>query len=671
MANDPELTVLTNILRARLAYKSIIDCRILDRSEFYSINNVNDQEGRYLGFFTRRPSGDICFFVFIRSDSAGSFDHVVGYYVNKKFFKIPKSEINCFKRMATPGSKTSMQNVQTGAHRLFYPSILIQMIIFTLDMSLVTDFKRYRLLKAGGSDLFLCFNPMIGLPNCQPNQPDPDAKFTLDIIRSRGFKTLLFHCDRPSSIDSDVDLLIIFYKSHLVFGIHYQPHRLLNILLPHVNQFRDQATVLELKCILSKAFGQYQLQNIVASRLYSTENVHCSSGLIMKACALALHHPFVSIRDCELNAIIELLQLEEPSSMPSQLSIEPSIQSEIIEEEDSQPSDLPTIEATVAQEDGFGMVSLDCGNDEPPELPIQTKDTSSQDTVILGEDEVQFHVAFMKLRRRARDTLTSRYPEDNKIKARNDADGKILQSPDLYLDLLVQIVDTLLAYTTATIIDPTELEDFDKEVSRTDRRPCRFLVWPLIVYDTDALIVIDREKEEWGYLNPDNLAWRNKKLFETIESMIKSSSSLLASYEGAPINMTSYYHRGYPKMHLLMALFHISKSFWYASLLPRKVIYREKDFRDFCNQLLSELSIANAVYNHKNNLVKKNLMLTQGAYISRSTLVPFERAVVTEDQCVFCKSRTKVNVGSHMSMYHGEYGSKNRGRRRWRESLEL
>lgn len=65
-------------------------------------------------------------------------------------------------------------------------------------------------------------------------------------------------------------------------------------------------------------------------------------------------------------------------------------------------------------------------------------------------------------------------------------------------------------------------------------------------------------------------------------------------------------------------------------------------------------------------------MLAPGAYISHPSPVAFERATVTEDQCIFCLKRRKKkneNLGAHMSMKHAGYGLKNREARRWKEKL--
>ena len=128
MEGDPELSLLTTILRTRLTQKSILDCHILDRATFLAPKDVNQHIGSYVGFFTRRPKGNICFFVFVRSDPSELFDHIFGYYVNVKFFKIPKSEFDQFKSQATPGAKLSVQMVQTDAHQVFHPSVLVHKV---------------------------------------------------------------------------------------------------------------------------------------------------------------------------------------------------------------------------------------------------------------------------------------------------------------------------------------------------------------------------------------------------------------------------------------------------------------------------------------------------------------------------------------------------------------
>lgn len=709
MDSDPELMLLTRILRARLAQKSIIDCHILDRKIFAAPRWADEHVGRYVGFFTRRPAGNICFFVFLRSDPEKSFDYVFGYYVNVKFFHIPKSELNQFRYQAKEGTKLSLQMVQTDAHLVFHSSVLIQMIVFTLGMNLVNDYKKYRLLKSGGSDLFLCFNPSIPLPNCDPENPTPEAKQIVRNIESRGVEMQLFRCSDPTPIEPTVDLIVIIYNGHLVFGIHYKRVRLLNILLPHVVQFRHQTQVNELKSAINLAFGDYKLLGIVASRLYSTANECCNSAIAMKACALAIPHPFVSIRDCELRAVLEESHLDQPlqptpqsiatpASQPiatsgsqagasgSQVAVISSSQSTLLlsqrttistissfssipttDAETSQPEDIPTIEDVVRTQEEYGMASFNCGDPEPPEEPISFPEVSSQDTVVMDEEEIRLRI---ESHRRARDILALPFPIHNGIHAESDPDGLFLHSNTLFHGQLYLLTETMIGFTTAALCCPTSLHHFAVDLHDHKRTGARFLVVPVLLSrNSDALIVVDRENEEWGYMCPDNLAWRYPRLFEEIKEKVKQSTSLLANFEGLAINLTSYYHTAYPRVHLLMALFHLSKLFRYASVLPRKVIYRETDFRGYCHEICRELAVANAVYNLENGLIKRNTFLADGAYISHASPVQYERATVNEDQCEFCLKRGSKNLGSHKSMKHGGYGRRNRECRRWRESL--
>lgn len=682
MAEDPELNLLTRILRARLAEKCIFDYQILDKSAFLAVREVNQHVGSFVGFFTRRPKGNICFFVFVRSDPSKYFDYVFGYYVNVKFFKIPKSELDQFKSKATPDSKLGIQMVQTDAHLVFYPSVLIQMIVFTLGTNLVDDYKKYRLIKSGGSDLFLCFNPSIGYPRC--DRPEADAKRIIENLVARNFIIEKFDCTKPSNMSPNIDLMIIFYNSHLVYGVHYKNFKVLNIILPHVVQFAYSSEVIRLKNIITKAFGSYKLDSIIASRIYSLTNEPCNGILALKACALALRHPFVSIRDRELRAVVSDLRLDHDLPQPSlQVSNVTPVSSQpkaAADEDQSRPEDIPAIEKIVTNKDDYDMASFNCADYEPPEPSFDPHvssqrssqaTNSSQATVIMSSEELRLHLFIAKKRRWAKDLLVHPFFKDEFIEPTNDPDGKFFNNHSFYCKQLLGIVDTLTGYTTADTIFANSIDHLDKQLTEAvEVKKTRFIVLPIFFKETsDALLVIDSQNEEWGFMCPDNSAWRDKEDFKQLKAKLQNSK-LLSKYEGLAINMTSYYHTDHPKIHLLMGLFHISKAFRYAAVLPKKVVYKERDFRMYCHYLCQEVAIANAKYNLEKQLIKSNGFLAKGAYISTSCPVHFERAVVNEDQCIFCLSRSFKNLGSHMSMKHGGHGLKNRSIRRWRDSLK-
>lgn len=176
MSHDNQLKLLTRILRASLARKALLDCSIMTEKRFLAPKTIDEHLSRYAGFFTRRPHGDVCFFVFVRSSPLEDYDHVFAYYVNKPFFSIPASEKNLFMGKCDKNIKQSVQMIQTEAHELFHPSVIVQMIVFTLNYHLIKGpFKKYRLLKAGAADLFICYRPVNIPVGCDPQQLDKEA----------------------------------------------------------------------------------------------------------------------------------------------------------------------------------------------------------------------------------------------------------------------------------------------------------------------------------------------------------------------------------------------------------------------------------------------------------------------------------------------------------------
>lgn len=673
-----ELILVSRILRARLAQKALIDCSILTEQTLLAPKTINEHLGRFCGFFTRRPHGDICFFLFARSDPMGDFDHVFGYYVNKPFFHIPASEKNLFIAKCTKGIKETVMMVKTGAHELFHHSVLVQMIVFTLNVHIFQDSaKKYRVLKDGNADLFLCYRPDSLPIGCDPNTLEPRA---LSIWRS--LKVEGVNCTRyvPGQyVDKDVELLAINFKGHLVYGINYGPWRAFCVLLPHTIQFNKGSDVAELKRLIMNAFENYEINHIVASRIYADTAITCNGLVAIQACVLALKFPFVSIREFEMDAIMDETQLllrpnEVPGNASEFLRKIPREQSQESSSSygynsDSTHTSEPIEQFQLSDEDS---IIVDVGSNEPVVSggsQSQSSQMSSQATIIMSADEVQALLDTLQMRREAKDVLSLPYPVDNGVIPMDDPKGTFLLNKDMFVHQVKRMVSYFVAFTTAATMDVCDSSGIGLAMNRSDEYNVRFLVVPIVDPVMEALIVIDRENEEWGFIDSGDVLWRHPEVFATIKTSITKSAAKLAGYAGAAINVTSYYHTNYPRIHLLMALFHIGKAFRYASILPRKVIYREKDFRGFCHQLCHELEVANLKYNSEHGLIKSNGFLADKAYRSYPSPVQFDRAVVNEDQCGFCKRRGFKNLGAHMSMMHGGYGVKNRERRRWRESI--
>lgn len=166
-------------------------------------------------------------------------------------------------------------------------------------------------------------------------------------------------------------------------------------------------------------------------------------------------------------------------------------------------------------------------------------------------------------------------------------------------------------------------------------------------------------------MNPENDGTNDPEAFEEIKNIVQVMCKGLKDYEGQAIMLTSHFHPTFPMIHLLMAMYNMMRLFCYASVLPRKIIYPEVEFRDFCTQLINEQRTMNLKTNFDRNLVYENGFLKPGALASPpSSPVQFERSVVPSDQCCFCKRRGFKNLVTHMTMAHGGYALANI-RRRW------
>lgn len=248
--------------------------------------------------------------------------------------------------------------------------------------------------------------------------------------------------------------------------------------------------------------------------------------------------------------------------------------------------------------------------------------------------------------------LTSELPKVNLI-AVDDPLGDALKRKDIFGMLL-----------------PTVLAEWDKHVKlvrvplssmknwRDDKVPlrlsgCDLEICPIIDEDTTVVLIFDVQKRQWHYLNTHPDPSRVEEQYQEITSLLVKSYPRLESSAHYVISSTNYFHKSYTRIHLLMALHTIGNLLKYTRMMPKKTVYTEKSFRLYCWAICSQLQLKNYQHNRAHNLIDINGELLEGAYVSYSSRVQFERSVVATHGCMICGARGFNNMGRHLSMAHG------------------
>lgn len=285
----------------------------------------------------------------------------------------------------------------------------------------------------------------------------------------------------------------------------------------------------------------------------------------------------------------------------------------------------------------------------------QSSSFDSQSTIIVPHEMIELELEFLRRcaanRRRLKNELV---PTLGEVRPFNDPDGELLKSFKIFEPILSEIcimwncfaetkLFRVITKHGAASLDLTELPV-----------GVRFIIQPIIEETCTCAIILDLERQEWGYIG----VFHDESGFDEARAIISQHHDVLDPDGGIKINLTSRFHHDYPLVHLAFGIHYIARVFRYAVQLPRTVIYAEREFRYFCWNLCYEVQIANCEYNVRNELIDELGYVLPDAYVSYSYDVSFERSVVPSDQCPFCGKRAFNNLGSHISMAHGGQAKK-------------
>lgn len=650
--------MLAKLLRQRLAHIVSFGFNIIDEDVAFKPANFSSHNGKCIGFFTRRPNEDLIFVLLVRQNPDTEISRLVVYYVNTGFTSIQDSERDLLLKRLPKGIRISVVNIKTTVPSFSYPSFLMIVVEGTIAKRILDDYRPCYSVRNSGGSPFVVSNPGF-CPKCDISTLNPEARRVWDAMSNFGLKIASFNCHSPSSIPKDFHILKIMSKGHLIYGIHFPARQLLVLLLPHRSQFgsmQEAETLVGQLKQHSKAGWKY----VEPMRYYTNPGVYCNDSEILKACIVALFQPFISL------SIIDVMTLMPDSD----------IQQSVVACSQSDPPSRPTSQIQIRDDEDDTIIdvvgtspSVVCGFSQETTSSssrLSTRSNICRSNLDLYQAEILAEIKRMDVCSDLKIMVSNyNYPLKNEVMPRHDPFGTMLDDPAFFLEELQWIAYLFNAHTTAVVPAVFTPEMLNDVVSSNNEEPTRFFVIPFLDEDFNAIVIVDRHNEEWGYINPNNDASRSNDVFNEIESAASKSCKLIADYVGMPITITSQFHKEYPKIHLLMAVFHLAKLFRYATMLPRKIIYRETDFRGFCDRLILELRIANMNHNFENGHIRMDGYITEDGYISPSSSgIQFERSVVPLDQCCFCKKRGYNILVNHIVMAHGGYGTKN-VKRRW------
>lgn len=396
----------------------------------------------------------------------------------------------------------------------------------------------------------------------------------------------------------------------------------------------------------------------------------CNSYDALRALYLSITTPLVTIKSCDIETIvtsenIKVLSDRLPSSQPIAPEpdyAEPSVSgtSHVYEEIVDEESEYVNLDA------GTETVTIELDHENCEPLAIGSA-ASSQLTAILSQRELEAELSLISRRNNAKTLLELPYPTVNAVEPRNDPSNIILTDHEFVRDeIKLMIIDYAMP---ACLILEVRTNSIVKHPNNQAHISSRLLIVPFGNDNELFLIIIDRQTEEWALLDPHLESQRDCVVYNDIKSKLGRPSSLFKDYVGKHILIPCHFHSQYPTIHLILAVYCIAKAFRYASMLPIKCYYTEKQFREFCHRICKEQQVKNSQYNREHGFVKPNDFLTPSAFRAKPSPVAFERSVVAMDTCMFCGKRFHKNLGSHMSMAHGGHGKAKLQRRRWLESL--
>lgn len=696
------LNAATKILRTRLALTNRVDVCVLDQNIAESPSNLNEHPGKIFCYFGQRPSGLPFLLAFARQDEDEDISHIFGFYTNTKFHIIQKPERKRFENRLQKGARLGLE-IKLGVvittvdvPQSCYLSVLIQMAEFLLDDDLINNFVAEKKITRCQFSSMVCFNPTIPFPSCRLMEIDSDARKIWDFIKERRFTVVEYDFNNPPArVNPTFEVMKIYYHGHIVYGIRYRSYNIMMLMLTHPSMFQcqedaDDVTAAIHQVLISSRIG---VDHIGATRVFCGADTQCNSTSVMKAILLALSMPLLIVKQCD----IDLIFPEEDQDLDSTVEEVLGTQSSIHEPGPSIPypanwSDdeeiLPNLQP-LEYPQGTGeevesiTISLDIDaetcepivasasppvvDDDDETIVVTCSQVSSQRTIILSQRDINNQLSEIRQNRDIKLALKEDHPTID-ILPMDDPRNRVMNDQRVFKRQLSHIVTNFgLPASLLLIPGPSDLvRSLEDALSRDSRLLIAAVQTPVGL----VLVIVDKQTEEWGLLNPHIDTQRTHEVFDRLKNLMQSNSSYFRSFGARQLDIPCHFHQRYKLMHLLLSVFCICQAFNIAKMLPLRVAYTEKRLRKFCHLVCRELQEKNQAYNVEHGLIRDNNFLMPGAYKSLPSPLVFEKSVVATDRCIFCNGRYHKNQGSHMAMAHGGQARAKSNRRRWLDSAK-
>lgn len=660
-----DLEHATKILQVRLSGRLAMGVNIISPYTAEMPSNLNEHPGRFVGFFFIRDTGDPSFVWLCRNYAEfPGFNHVAVYYVNVDFKSIPDGDRDRFasKKLA-PHTTYSISIFRTNAPKFLDLSALVHGLEVTLQ--------------AGKLSLRPC--GLYGLPSahlqgerppkikdlCNPNDLRDNELWAK--IQALNFKwEQISTVDEPPRIEPDFDVIRIHLHElrgiHVAYGIHYKSIKSLMLILVHHYTLWDRKHVADVKGFLSRCVQPYEFSHIGATRYYHDKrnDSDCFHSDVLRACLLALRHPIDIIKSTDLDHFIDeeyfsrMSRVEDPASQFS--STQESTQ---IVNPDYEPGTFPESFIRYSQL-GEGEVL----NGWEADMSIVDPGVSTQGTVIEPTCDVEEEIDRLWTSTRPIENLdVMRAPPLIESPPHDDREGNYLQTNALFMAYVKSIAVLGEKFATIKVLAPIPLYTVSGSCIDLFLEDVEFIFQPVVLNTTVLIYVVDTVSEEWGYFDP---SLGTDQEYQTMIDHVKADGKIVSNWTGWPIRMTSQYHREYPNLHVLMAMFGMIKLLKLAKRIPRRVFYPETNFRLFSWNLCHWLQLVNARHNLKEGLYGSNGYLRATAFKTASHAASYTPAAVSTVECPFCNVRGPQLV-QHIRMAHGGQARMAREARRRKE----
>lgn len=635
------LGLFTKVLNYRLIKSRNIGAHIIDPA-MAQITDISSHVGRYIGYFYLESDSRLALLLYARKNPASTSTHNYLFAVDWDNSQVPlavlsgriKKEVKRFTKSTIDVDMQTLLIRRNGPKYSHMESIL-QIAVMVISPTLYKFPLKTQCLDLKITIPYLLIDP---IPPC--NGPDGMQRVLQLIERRNVMKFAQFDdYNKLSDLKELVRFVVFHVDGHYSVLLLAEGRYSWMLYLPHRRQLSTKdASVLRKASqrLAVKLFGRTRareyygadLNIVITPSVYSAmgrsncKNSEVASGFVVLLTLWPFHLLKIYPSD-----IICIDKLAEGPTVP----ITSFIESRDFYEATNEPMPLPS-------SDGCDALCPDY-------------DKHSQETICLPDLEL-VRDELNALKREYSIHVWENIPP-YAGQTMSDRRCRLLESDHIFNLALKQIVKQWELRATTICIESVKLDAIRGGHELVVNTGNQFFVCPILDLEVTALFIADNYTSRWYYLDVHRDLAKVQSNFGVFQQLLKDH---LPDEELKPLSLvtaTSYFHEKYPKVHLLMSAFTIAQQFRYATQMLSRVIYTERQFREYCWLISDETQRANHAYNDANGLLDQHGEMLPGARYSYSSPVQFQNAVVPTDICMFCRKRVKSNLGRHMSMAHG------------------